>query len=108
MAVTCVLMVAKADMWRDMSPMFFQWSRGHNPGVTKGSETAGEGRHAMRGALLTSFWTLLSRILGFARDAYMASIFGMSAAQGAFNLAWTFPNLFRRLFGEGAVSIVEV
>lgn len=58
----------------------------------------------MRGALLTSFWTLLSRILGFVRDAYMASIFGMSAAQGAFNLAWTFPNLFRRLFGEGAVS----
>jgi putative peptidoglycan lipid II flippase len=58
----------------------------------------------MRGALLTSFWTLLSRILGFARDAYMASVFGMGAAQGAFNLAWTFPNLFRRLFGEGAVS----
>jgi|FLOH01.1.fsa_nt_gi putative peptidoglycan lipid II flippase len=58
----------------------------------------------MRGALLTSFWTLFSRILGFVRDAYMASIFGMSAAQGAFNLAWTFPNMFRRLFGEGAVS----
>jgi len=58
----------------------------------------------MRGALLTSFWTLLSRILGFVRDAYMASVFGMSDAQGAFNLAWTFPNLFRRLFGEGAVS----
>ena len=58
----------------------------------------------MRGALLTSFWTLLSRILGFVRDAYMASVFGMSAGQGAFNLAWTFPNLFRRLFGEGAVA----
>jgi putative peptidoglycan lipid II flippase len=84
--------------------MFFLWRTRHNPGVSKGSETAGEGRHAMRGALLTSFWTLLSRILGFARDAFMASIFGMSAAQGAFNLAWTFPNLFRRLFGEGAVS----
>ena len=84
--------------------MFFPPGIVHNPGVSKGSETAGEGRHAMRGALLTSFWTLLSRILGFARDAFMASIFGMSAAQGAFNLAWTFPNLFRRLFGEGAVS----
>jgi putative peptidoglycan lipid II flippase len=84
--------------------MFFLPRVSHNPRVSKSSETTEEGRHAMRGALLTSFWTLLSRILGFVRDAYMASVFGMSAAQGAFNLAWSFPNLFRRLFGEGAVS----
>ena len=66
--------------------------------------TAGEGRRAVRGALVTSAWTLLSRVLGYLRDALMAAVVGMSPGFGAFALAWTVPNLFRRLFGEGAVS----
>ncbi len=61
-------------------------------------------RHAVRGALIMSVWTLLSRILGFVRDAFMLSVLGASSTQGAFLLAWTIPNLFRRLLGEGAVS----
>ncbi|PCJ53049.1 MAG: murein biosynthesis integral membrane protein MurJ [Planctomycetota bacterium] len=64
----------------------------------------GGGRHALRGALVMSVWTLVSRVLGFIRDALMLSIFGASAGQGAFLLAWTVPNLFRKLLGEGAVS----
>ncbi len=62
------------------------------------------GRGAVRGALVTAVWTLLSRILGFARDALMLAVFGVSAEAGNFVIAWMVPNLFRRLFGEGAVS----
>lgn len=62
------------------------------------------GRSAFRGAMVTSVWTLLSRILGFARDAAMLAVFGASVATGNFVIAWMVPNLFRRLFGEGAVS----
>lgn len=62
------------------------------------------GRSAVRGAMVTAVWTLGSRILGFARDAVMLSTFGASTATGNFVIAWMVPNLFRRLFGEGAVS----
>ncbi|RMH02620.1 MAG: murein biosynthesis integral membrane protein MurJ [Planctomycetota bacterium] len=62
------------------------------------------GRTAFHGALLTSAWTLGSRVLGFVRDALMVASFGMSAELGAFNVAWIVPNLFRKLFGEGAVG----
>lgn len=62
------------------------------------------GRGALRGALVTAVWTLVSRVLGFARDAVMLATFGASAATGNFVIAWMVPNLFRRLFGEGAVS----
>lgn len=51
-----------------------------------------------------AIWTLVSRVLGYVRDAAMLAVFGASAGQGAFLLAWTVPNLFRRLLGEGAVS----
>jgi len=64
----------------------------------------GSGREALRGALVTSVWTLVSRIAGYARDALLAGVFGMSPILGALNLAWMVPNLFRRLFGEGAVA----
>ncbi|MFK5957183.1 MAG: murein biosynthesis integral membrane protein MurJ [Planctomycetota bacterium] len=72
--------------------------------MTTVSGNDGGGRHALRGALVMSAWTLVSRVLGFVRDAMMLSIFGASAGQGAFLLAWTIPNLFRKLLGEGAVS----
>ncbi len=65
---------------------------------------SGSGREALRGALVTSAWTLVSRIAGYARDALLAGVFGMSPILGALNLAWMVPNLFRRLFGEGAVA----
>lgn len=65
---------------------------------------SGSGREALRGAIVTSAWTLVSRIAGYARDALLAGVFGMSPILGALNLAWMVPNLFRRLFGEGAVA----
>jgi putative peptidoglycan lipid II flippase len=65
---------------------------------------ASGGRAAVRGAVTTAAWTLGSRLLGFVRDALLAATFGLSPLLGAFALAWVVPNLFRRLFGEGAVS----
>lgn len=48
--------------------------------------------------------TLVSRIAGFARDALMAAVLGAGPAADAFNAAFRFPNLFRRLFAEGAFN----
>ena len=48
--------------------------------------------------------TVASRVTGLARDAALSRIFGISATMDAFWLAFLIPNLFRRLFGEGALS----
>ena len=51
-----------------------------------------------------SLLTLVSRITGFARETLIAALFGASALTDAFNVAFRIPNLFRRLFAEGAFS----
>jgi putative peptidoglycan lipid II flippase len=51
-----------------------------------------------------SLLTLVSRITGLVRELLMASTFGASAMTDAFNVAFRIPNLFRRLFAEGAFS----
>ncbi len=48
--------------------------------------------------------TFLSRVLGFVRDILIASLLGTSMAADAFFAAFRFPNLFRRLFAEGAFN----
>jgi putative peptidoglycan lipid II flippase len=48
--------------------------------------------------------TLVSRVLGFVREMVFARIMGAGMAADAFALAFLIPNLFRRLFGEGAFS----
>jgi len=49
--------------------------------------------------------TLLSRLLGLAREGISAALFGHSSGiYDAFITAWRVPNLFRRLLGEGAIS----
>lgn len=57
-----------------------------------------------RSAGLVSLGTLSSRILGLIREVMMASVFGTSLVGSTFFVAFTIPNLFRRLFGEGALS----
>ena len=52
----------------------------------------------------TSGMTLLSRILGFVRDASVAHVFGAGGLTDAFFVAFRIPNLLRRLFAEGAFS----
>ncbi len=49
-------------------------------------------------------FTTLSRFLGMIRDLLTAGLFGTSLAMSAFVIAFRIPNLFRRLFGEGALS----
>jgi putative peptidoglycan lipid II flippase len=52
--------------------------------------------------------TTLSRVFGFARDVLIAHIFGASTAADAFFIAFTIPNVVRRLVGEGALSSAMV
>ncbi|MXR35647.1 murein biosynthesis integral membrane protein MurJ [Craterilacuibacter sinensis] len=54
-------------------------------------------------ATVSSF-TLVSRILGFVRDAIIARVFGAGFATDAFFVAFKLPNLLRRIFAEGAFS----
>ncbi len=48
--------------------------------------------------------TMVSRILGFVREMIAARVLGAGPAAEVFALAFLIPNLFRRLFGEGAFS----
>jgi len=57
-----------------------------------------------KAASTVSLLTLASRITGLVRDLLMASCFGANALTDAFNVAFRIPNLFRRLFAEGAFS----
>ncbi|MCZ6602738.1 MAG: hypothetical protein O6952_07020, partial [Planctomycetota bacterium] len=58
----------------------------------------------LESASVVSSLTLISRIMGMVRTMIAASIFGSTLAMDAFVIAFTVPNLFRRLFGEGALS----
>ena len=58
----------------------------------------------LKSASTVSLWTLLSRVTGLVRELLVASTFGASAMTDAFNVAFRIPNLFRRLFAEGAFS----
>lgn len=48
--------------------------------------------------------TLTSRVLGFVRDILMAAALGVGPVADAFVVAFRFPNLFRRIFAEGAFN----
>jgi putative peptidoglycan lipid II flippase len=63
-----------------------------NKKITKAASTIGMG-------------TLFSRILGFLRDMVIAHFFGAGMAADAFFVAFRIPNLWRRLVGEGSLTI---
>lgn len=52
--------------------------------------------------------TMVSRIAGFARDMLLARILGPGLAADSFFVAFQLPNIFRRLFAEGAFSAAFV
>jgi putative peptidoglycan lipid II flippase len=58
----------------------------------------------LRALATVSSMTLVSRILGFVRDAVIARMFGAGVGTDAFFVAFRIPNLLRRLFAEGAFS----
>lgn len=55
-------------------------------------------------AVLVSGLTLVSRLTGLIRDAVLAGVFGATLWLDAFLIGFLVPNLFRRLFGEGALT----
>jgi putative peptidoglycan lipid II flippase len=62
----------------------------------------------LKGVLTVGGWTMASRVLGFARDMLIAAKLGAGPMADAFFVALKLPNLFRRLFGEGAFNAAFV
>lgn len=67
-----------------------------------------EAKQVSRAAGTVGFFTLLSRILGLVRDMVVARFFGTSMAADAFFVAFRIPNLLRRLFAEGSLTIAFI
>ena len=65
-------------------------------------------RQLFKATSLVGGMTLISRILGFARDVVLARYFGAGMAMDAFTMASKIPNFGRRTFGEGAFSLAFV
>lgn len=61
-------------------------------------------RQMIRSAGVVGIMTILSRVLGLVRFRLMAHFFGATGVADAFNFAFIFPNLTRRLFGEGLLT----
>ncbi len=61
-------------------------------------------RDYFHNTVLIGCLTLVSRLLGVARDSVCAGYFGAGAVWDAFSFAFRVPNLFRNLLGEGALS----
>lgn len=59
----------------------------------------------LKAAGVVSAATMVSRVLGFVRDAIIAAYFGTGLYADAFFAAFRIPNLLRRLFGEGAMTV---
>jgi putative peptidoglycan lipid II flippase len=68
------------------------------------------GQSLIRSSMTYSAFTLLSRLVGFARDLAVTATMGASTtiAADAFQTALAFPNLFRRIFAEGAFAAAFV
>ena len=62
----------------------------------------------LRAMMTVSGFTLVSRILGFVRDILIARFMGTGPVADAFVAAFRFPNIFRRIFGEGAYNAAFV
>lgn len=77
-----------------------------NPTAPEPAKSGG----VMRSSAIFSGLTLVSRLAGFARDIAVTAFLGASAgpAADAYNTALSFPNLFRRIFAEGAFAAAFV
>ena len=77
-----------------------QDSKDQTPQAQKDSPQRG----LLRGTSVVGGATLLSRVMGLARDVVFARLTGASDAADAFFVAFKIPNFFRRLFAEGAFA----
>ena len=62
----------------------------------------------LRSLATVSGFTAISRVLGFLRDMLIAKFVGANLTTDAFFTAFRFPNMFRRIFGEGAFNAAFV
>jgi putative peptidoglycan lipid II flippase len=65
-------------------------------------------RPLLRHGSILSLLTLASRVLGLIREMVKAHLLGTSALSDAFSVAFMIPNLFRRLFAEGSISVAFI
>jgi putative peptidoglycan lipid II flippase len=61
-------------------------------------------RQILKSASVIGFFTLISRVLGYVRDARLTMLLGTSISADAFLLAFRIPNLVRRMLGEGSLN----
>ena len=62
----------------------------------------------VRSFMTVGGWTLISRIFGFIRDMMIAAYLGAGPVAEAFLVAFSLPNMFRRIFAEGAFNTAFV
>src|SRR5689334_4706266 len=74
------------------------------PGGANGEAESAETMSFARKAAGVGVATLVSRVLGFARDVMVASALGAGPAADAFVVAFRLPGLVRRLLAEGAIN----
>lgn len=72
------------------------------------SQKETENTRVVKAAWVVGLATLLSRVFGFVRDVVVAGFFGAGLATDAFFVAFRIPNLLRRLFAEGSLTIAFV
>ena len=66
-----------------------------------------EGRSLVRAAGLISGLTLVSRVLGLAREQLFAALLGAGLQADAYQIAFRIPNLLRDLFAEGTWCVAS-
>ena len=78
------------------------------PAPKPAAPAQGRGIRLLPAFLAVGSWTLISRVLGLARDIMMAAYLGTGPVAQAFLIAFTLPNMFRRFFAEGAFNLAFV
>ncbi len=73
------------------------------PGAVNRNAPEGK-RHLVKAAGVMGLMTMASRVLGMVRDIVCAKVFGTSWQWDAFVYAFSLPNFFRKLVGEGALA----
>jgi len=83
-------------------------AQGEVSAETTAVKTESRGRALLRHGSTLSLLTLVSRVLGLAREMTKAALLGTSALSDAFSVAFMIPNLFRRLFAEGSIAVAFI
>ncbi len=80
----------------------------HGAASPRGGSSRDEGARLLREGGKLSLLTLISRILGLVREMTRAAFMGTGALADAFTMAFMIPNLLRRLFAEGSISVAFI